>query len=400
MKRKIMIIGIVFILIIESVFIYNLFKPHKTLMLENVKEINVFSNKDKSLSIKIQDDNFEYQPAPDRSKWPDYLEYTYAGTDCEDASGTKIDSKPYIQFDEKSNMATITTNKTIYCTLYFAKGRPALEVMHNYSGTTLGGGENGITAIRGLIRYKGTRNEVKNNFVCFGTTNTDTCLGNKDTYLYRIIGITDNTSTNTDLGLQEGQLKLLKASPYKSLVMFPTSSDCTIPNTYSETALSNSLNNGFLNTIRDFGENWEDMLTIQKWNSKDTKSFKIGLINPTDLQSIGLSTTYVRNCPSNFEMVTWIDVNNGYTGISNYGHEWIDGYTDLDTGRGCGKIGIGYTSRCGHYYGTYLDGEDVRGTYMYSALPVRPVFYLVPGISFIGEGTEERPFIITSAPIT
>ena len=52
-----------------------------------------------------------------------------------------------------------------------------------------------------LRRFVGTYQTVNDNFICFGTTNQQTCKDNMDTYMYRIIGI--DTSN---------RLKLIKAT--------------------------------------------------------------------------------------------------------------------------------------------------------------------------------------------
>ncbi len=51
----------------------------------------------------------------------------------------------------------------------------------------------------GMYRYQGSYEQVKNNYICFGTSSKDECLNNKDKYMYRIIGITE-----------DGQLELIK----------------------------------------------------------------------------------------------------------------------------------------------------------------------------------------------
>ena len=44
-----------------------------------------------------------------------------------------------------------------------------------------------LSYIKGLYRFQGTNSEV-NNYICFGTTDKNTCVGNTDKYMYRIIG--------------------------------------------------------------------------------------------------------------------------------------------------------------------------------------------------------------------
>ena len=205
MKRKIMIIGIMFILIVESVFIYNLFKPNKSQILQEIKIVDIFDNKDKTLSIMIQQDNFDYKEDTSRTIWPSKEEYLYVGSKCTDANGTDLgDTTKYISFEETSPNPTVTikTKKTIYCTMYFAKGRPALEVLKAKGGDYYAGGGDHTSIVDGMYRFKGTNGQVTNNYICLGTSeNPDVCKTNKEN-MYRIIGVTT-----------DGKLKVIKAVP-------------------------------------------------------------------------------------------------------------------------------------------------------------------------------------------
>ena len=190
MKRKILNILVVILtvsIIFESYMCFKNIKNSK--VLEDIKTVDIFDNKDKTLSIMVQNPTtFEYEEDTSRTQWPDYGEYLYTGSKCTDIKGNNLgDTTPYIKFDETDNTATITTKKTIYCTLYFANGRPALEVLKAKGGANYAGGNN--TVVDGLYRFKGTKAQITNNYICLGDENPDVCKTNTDN-MYRIIRVT------------------------------------------------------------------------------------------------------------------------------------------------------------------------------------------------------------------
>ena len=221
MKKKIfvytLIVLIIGVIIFEVYSITNILINHKNnKVLEDIKKIDVFDNKDKTLSIMVQDPTtYEYKSDTSRTSWPQKTEYMYAGTKCTDASGTDVgDTTPYLKFEESDYTATITTKKTIYCTLYFANGRPALEVLKATNDDTYAGGGQHTIAVEGLYRYYGTAAQVTNNYICLGDENPDVCKTNTNN-MYRIIGVTDGSEadSNNSLGLEKGMLKVIKATP-------------------------------------------------------------------------------------------------------------------------------------------------------------------------------------------
>ncbi len=383
---------------------------------EDVKQVEAFNDKEKALTIMIQnDDDYDYHEAPDRSKWPSYTEYTYAGTKCEDASGNNIENtRQYVQFDELSNMATITTKKTIYCTLYFSKGRPAAEVLPK---NAVGG--NGVTVftendVDGLYRFAGTYTEVNNNFLCFGAvTNLEECVsstGNKNKYLYRIIGIV--SKDDDTLGLKKGQMKIIRANYSRSGSNIwantgdPVNLDWeqTIGTLYNVTSFYNSLD-----------QKLKNLITTQYWYKGDIKNDPPTTqpkIRTSKQYSAGLmyASDYVNSCP---------------TGVKTYGSKcyWyqkpIPSWLHLSHGHSNVSLGQYYRELTKTHYGSYTnsytymveyhhweisadsdydDGQlvfnDDRncdvGTY------IRPVFYLDASVPIAGFGTEQSPYIITS----
>ena len=213
MKKKIILKLIVVLVTIGIIYEgYGMIKEF-TVSSRNLEEINTkdLSSNDKSIAIVLQNEDDSWEEATDRSKWPSKEDYGYMGAECTDSDGAKIDVSTILKFDLMTYHATIDTKNSIYCTLYFAKGEPALQKLQETGGEVFAGGGDHTTAVDGMYRYKGTTTAVNNNYICFGTSNKDECLANPDTYMFRIIGIT--SADDNTVGLKKGQLKIIKATP-------------------------------------------------------------------------------------------------------------------------------------------------------------------------------------------
>ena len=196
MKRKYLkslIVGILLVLFVSN----KIMRPKSNEFPEvRLKEI---VNKDKSFAIMIQSKNGykEY----DSDTWPG-SSYKFKEAKCIDNNGDEI--KEAVTYEE--GKITLTTNKTIYCTVYFDyKGTINIlreNDMQKYLSEDLQGDK---------YRYQASFPECDNesecenaakmtNWICFGTTsNCGTNEDNVDKYMYRIIGVTE-----------EGQLYLIK----------------------------------------------------------------------------------------------------------------------------------------------------------------------------------------------
>ena len=405
MKKKIVIRSIIiFLLIVEGISLYILYRPNDNKeILENIKVNNSFKNKKDMISIQIQNDNdYDYHEAEDRTKWPDKSVYTYAGSTCINKDGSEINAEGIITFDEVEYTAEIQTKQTVYCTLYFTKGKPALEVLKNKGGSKF----NSISAVFGLYRFKGTQTDVTshnlNNFICFGTTDLSTCTGaNKQYHMYRIIGITDGSSTNTNLDLEENQLKIIRAYPSKTNQQWNNDAENDIK--WDDTTIVTYLNDTFLTVDKSKWKNayWEGIINSPYWyigdnqaatattetTTKSTDKHKVGLMYKSDFVNAGPVSTGWSS--GGVGETNWLYIANGMKGNPTEEAEW----TMTRVGR-CGSwicpwsiIFNGQPEYSGAGYFT-SDNTEI----------VRPVFYLNSNVKLIGdgEGTETNPFIITS----
>ncbi len=403
MKKRIILNVLVVVLTISVIFeFYVYFNNSKnSKVLEDIKTIDVFKEKDKSLAIMIQNEgenDFGWHEAEDRNTWPDKNVYLYAGAECTDSEGVSVPSKNILSFDETTYTAHIKTKQTIYCTLYFGKGRHALETLdaqggeYYGSGTTIGQGKQGSrVAVEGLYRFKGTKDQVTNNFVCIGgPLNPDTCgSAENNKYLYRIIGVTDGTEANesNSLGLEKGMLKVIKVIPSSTSQAWSTNYESNIDWDNASNTVRVSINeSGFYNGlgVKDLIKEvywWKGNRTNAASSGAEAKTrtsskYPIGLMYASDYYN---SWTYARNTNS------WLHITNtmsGKTGTYGSTDEWT-------------MTRYGYGSSHYEAWFTHSNGS-MNYTWVDSRIAVRPVFYLESEVSIIGTGTESSPYIITS----
>ena len=385
MKRKIINILVVILTIgvIYEISSYFIMKQ-KSEVLQDIKTVDIFENKDKALSIMIQQSDYTYKEDTSRNAWPSTSEYLYSGAKCTDKEGKDIgDTSSYISFEETSHTATITTKKTIYCTLYFANGRPALEVLKATTDNTYAGGGEHTTAVEGLYRFVGDYDKVTNNYICLGADeNPEKCKTNTDN-MYRIIGVTDGTEEST-LGLKAGMLKVIKATPSNTSQTWATDQysnyDWDDTNATARKYLNSTFYNG--NTIDSRikpyianvywwkGDN-KNYPPTSETKTKTTNQYQIGLMYASDYYN---SWSYASNTNS------WLHIIRGTSSSSTYSqNEWTM------------TKSVPPSAWFVYSYGALSYDFDVSITFA-----VRPVFYLASNVGLIGFGTETSPYTITT----
>ncbi len=264
-----------------------------------------------------------------------------------------------------------------------------------------------------LLRYVGTYEDVNdgklNNYICFGTDNEEECTSNPDKYMYRIIGITDKADEN--IGLQKGQLKVIKATSLKedngdvNTLQWAGNYTSNEPWDYGNTISSSGailryyLNNDFYSTIDSI---WKSKITIQQWYKGDAtldyfnntgitnekkiitndfynpKGYPIGLMYASDYYN---SWTYEQNTNS------WLNICHGLSSGSQkcgdmvYSYEWTMTRNGSDFG---GYLNVWYIAPFG----------NLQKVWPTSSFAFRPVFYLTSNIEISGKGSEDKPFII------
>lgn len=241
----------------------------------------------------------------------------------------------------------------------------------------------------GLYRFVGSS---VNNYVCLGTCASD----NKNKY--RIIGITDGSTLNTNLGLTAGQLKLKSASAITFTSTGTTHVVMSVANAsadWSTVELKGRVNGtSFLTNTSYIPSGWSDKISSVKWYSgKDfvvsgsysasfnkytasamtSSTYKIGLIYIVDYAHSAGSTGTTLTA-SNSWMYADADSNNW----------WTMEFNDENTSNF-------------RYYGRIISSTgDVSSSRLTSSANVFPVFYLKSTVTYTGtgNGTSSSPYIL------
>ena len=373
MKKRIIILSIIVLLIsILSIMLFN--------NEENVLENNKI-NRDKTYAIMVQNEDKTGYIESTSNVFPNDMTLNEELTNCVDESGTKLENP----FTYENGIITLRTNKKIYCYLYFDIGSSSggLEILQNPTNglnTTLEGG---------LYRYQGTSVD---NYICFGTSDKDTCLGNTDAYMYRIIGITE-----------DGKVKLIKNEALNSTMQWHN--NFTSNTTWSNSDLYKMINgSSFLTNTSYMPSEWEYKI--------ETTSWKYG-----DNTNVNVTADVLYNTEN-----TWANTTNAKVGLM-YAHDYAYSYisgglncSEYDSYKICKTSWI-HLSNCdsgapiatewtmsrygfsGSYYGAWSAagvGHLYHDLYLTTKYSVRPVFFLKSNVELIsGTGKSDDPFIIS-----
>lgn len=139
------------------------------------------------------------------------------------------------------------------------KTRNITEVCSSYSSMSSCVNDKGLdnvvnlNYVAGMRRYQGTNQQVTNNYICFGTEDTEKCTKNPEKYMYRIIGIESS-----------GRIKVVKYNALKQTYQWTTSKKDNID--YSNSLLYQALiGNDFLKNATYIPDGWEDKISNNYW---------------------------------------------------------------------------------------------------------------------------------------
>lgn len=230
------------------------------------------------------------------------------------------------------------------------------------------------------VRYSGAN---PHNYVCFGTDDKSTCVNNKDTFMYRIIGIFSNRT------------KIIKNTPLSARAWANNSKE------WVDSSLKNYLNEDFLNTIPVL---WRNKIMETTWNvgelnyndvvTKDnaplisykaekladiTYAAKIGLMNLSDYYYAASPTFW----PYRGDKMT--TTSKDYVDAKT--NNWLAGYDEFtispvldDANKKAFKI---------------LKGGKTGSDQTSTALQFRPVFMIYPSMILkSGNGTIDDPYLL------
>ncbi len=302
-------------------------------------------------------------------------------------------------------------------TLIYHDGNPDYDGEPNYN----------LEAGDYSYRYSGSNAEV-NNYVCFGT---ETCEGENDSHLYRIIGIFKNS-------LDQYEVKLIKATAATptelgdGLAFDSTSEnkfywnntygvdDTTKDNNYNVWKDSNlnkdNLNGYYLNTYLE--EKWQDLISEHTW--------QVGGLSKENMRDVDAKTVYdyevgdnkitldnLQGCEygeNNEPCIQEVITHNAKIGLayvsdfmysanSKYWH--LDGHSGYSQSEDEDWLTIGNTewalTRYSNGYKREVADIDpdatVSSNYVYRIERVRPTFYLTSTTKTIGgNGSISNPF--------
>jgi len=263
-------------------------------------------------------------------------------------------------------------------------------------------------------RYIGTN---PNNYICFGTTSQSECMNNLDKYMYRIIGIFEDSS-------EEQHLKLIKKEALEKYYTWNT--DRETYKSWSGSTLFNGLNGNYFlsNTTYSYMQDSDWINKIVDWDYTATNT------KPSDVavayyDGLKIKSIYLHEMNRDSKLSTtgtWTTVNAkiGAMYVSDYllslGEDVLtyttytnrsilnDGWMHLNENdydapnvNEWTMTRAGYNNSTQRYYmawyisnGGYVDSDLVDSTYS-----VRPVFYLTSDVTISGEGTSTNPYIIS-----
>ena len=321
----------------------------------------------------------------------------------------------------KNGAVTFKTNSSSYCYVYFDKLTLVKYLLNEetrpsslWTSTLDGDG----------YRFVGTD---PNNYLCFGAEVKDTCVGNTDLYMYRIIGIFEDS---------EGKqyVKLIKKEALNTAYAWHSSS--YTDTNWGDSALYTGLNGSYflsnttysymqntiwLNKIKDWtwsavntlsvsnsGPAYNSLTTSQVYyhemnhanksstvGSWTTPSGKIGLMYVSDyMLSLGENAlSYTSSSNSSTLKTGWMHLTKNDSATLSTTGSAAPSTTEWTISR-YGKSGSYYYAWAGPAAG------NVGGYYSTKSFSVRPVFYLVSNEEYLsGTGTKTDPFMLNGRPI-
>ena len=284
----------------------------------------------------------------------------------------------YIYVKDKAGNGSPTNKQSFIFKTEEDKPKPPLEKLTEKGGDT-------FKEQSGMYRFVGTKDQVTNNYICFGTTDKTECLNTPETYMYRIIGI---TSTKDDtLGIPANSLKIIKATPSSKSQVWHSNKTSDVK--WDDSDMKTYLNETFLDDAVDnkwkSGEYWKGLITSQKWYNADQKTKPTATAEPTTSQTdeskIGLmyGTDYMN--ANGASTSNWLFITNGWTSNTAVAEWTLSRY--------------GYNGS--NYYAWYVNTSGYLGNnYLTFTYAVRPVFYLQSEVNLTGQGTVSDPFRITT----
>jgi len=394
---------VLFLLLCEFISSFLTCKSFSNREVNEIKE--TYEVKKETFSMFIENEEGIYAEYTSSNLFPEGYEINVEKSKCVDTKGNVIDG---ILSGSGTNIM-VKSSTTSYCYLYFdIKELTAADTLIANAGDDLWAS----TLEDDGYRFVGTNPD---NYICFGSTDKSTCTGNTDLYMYRIIGIFEDSEG-------EQHLKLIKKEALNTSYVWNVDRYTNV--NWDESDLYKGINGEYFLTNTEFSymqdTNWTNKIveweyivvntkptgssgldynayvtvqnvylhemnrstktsTIGEW---ETVSSKISLMYVSDyLLSLGSSALgYLGNDDYSRLKTGWMHIsNNDEEALSSY--EWTSSRS-------------GATS--GYYYAWSIRSlGGVNSVTVDTTYSARPVFYLTSDVKISGEGTSTNPYIIS-----
>jgi len=254
-----------------------------------------------------------------------------------------------------------------------------------------------------LYRFYGNSKDdnTPNNYICFGTTNQNTCKNDTDKYMYRILGIDSS-----------GKMKLIKKEALNTA--YKWHADSAADTKWPNSDLYGGLNgNYFLNNTTYVPSGWSSRIASVAWKYGDTSPSTTSLVyNGDDAYAIEGAWTNSVTAKIGIWYVNDFFYAYNTTGANAGSHEnakksWIyitnNDSTPPDTHGGyewfITRYGLCNGCYVNYYYPWYFN-TDGYPTFAYGTgqgtFSVRPVFYLTSTQSVVGgSGSLTDPYYLS-----
>ena len=397
MNRKTKIVLISTLMLVEVITLFLLFKSssNNIIKLDNVSLQEKNSEK-KLFAVMLEQTDGTYL---ENDSFPtgDYF-YDSSKSGCMDINGDKIDG--VLTYDETTNTATVDTGKTSYCYLYFNSMNlyDLCEDYSNLSECMATEYDRDLTKIAYLStnelgkmhRYQGDRDELHNNYICFGTKDKNECVSNTNKYMYRIIGIQS-----------DGKMKLIKKEALNDQYKWSTNYGTVLWTDSDIYKGLNAIEGGLLGNIFVNSSEFDYMSTSGEWYSKiNLYSWKYG--SGVKINQSNGDTTF--NNEDALENVVEAKIGLMYAhdfvySFSNSVRNWMiiganDSRVTVDSTKWY-ELTMSYSTDNPWYivsHSGYINNAGYQG----SPLVVRPVFYMNSDLSITGgTGKIDNPYIIS-----
>ncbi len=198
------------------------------------------NSSDSSISIMVENDQGSYSKSQNND-WPS------DGYIIDDTQ-TKCRNGGTITWNEKTRSINATINEDDKCSIYFNKSA-GVEIIKSNP-------QNLNADQAGMYRFQGSKEEVNNNYICFGTYDQKECLDAQDKYMYRILGITS-----------DGLIKVIKSTPLKG--QYPYNADASKKVDWPDTDLYKGLMGAYFlkNLEYDYlqSDSWLEKIADYDW---------------------------------------------------------------------------------------------------------------------------------------